>query len=89
MPAKNAEDYIEDAILRLNSLPGFDIELIVVNDSSTDNTRKIVQDLIGMVSFPLVIQDNPLTGKVEALNYGYSLSKGDLIKCIDADDALP
>ena len=31
---------------------------------------------------------SPVKGRINALNYGYTQSKGDIIKCIDADDTL-
>jgi len=36
----------------------------------------------------IILLMNPFKGRINALNYGYSYSKGDIIKCIDSDDIL-
>ena len=36
----------------------------------------------------IILLLSPIKGRINALNYGYTQSKGDIIKCIDADDTL-
>ncbi len=88
IPAKDASEYIEEAIspiLSQNIIS--DWELVVVNDHSTDDTVSKIEDLASGDSRIRIIQ-NPGSGKVQALNFGFSKSKGDYIKCIDSDDIL-
>lgn len=87
MPAKNESSFIKVSIDSLISAEFTDWELIVVDDHSVDNTFSIVQ-LMTDTDKRIKIFHNPGYGKIEALNYGYQHSEGDLIKCIDADDIL-
>lgn len=87
MPAKNASPYIKDAISVLQQAANWEWELIVVEDHSGDDTLAILRE-IENADDRIKVFLNPGTGKVQGLNYGYSQTKGDLIKCIDADDIL-
>ncbi|MEQ8414701.1 MAG: glycosyltransferase family 2 protein [Imperialibacter sp.] len=87
MPAKNAGAYIQEAINSLQKETQVSWELIVVDDHSIDGTLEIVQKLCELDS-RIKIFKNAGAGKVQGLNYGFSLSTGDVIKCIDADDVL-
>ena len=85
--AKNEEKYIETAIQALQDGTYIDWELIVVDDHSTDTTYKIV-DEIQNNDARITLLKNKGVGKVQGTNFGYSLTKGEIIKCIDADDVL-
>ena len=88
MPAKNAGKFIIDALNSLNIVSEIKFELIVVNDGSTDDTFEKVELFCSKSIYPITLVNNLNRGKVTALNYGYSLSAGEYIKCIDADDLL-
>jgi glycosyltransferase involved in cell wall biosynthesis len=88
MPAKNAGNFIIDALNSLNGITKIQFELIIVNDESTDDTLDKIKQFRSKSTYPIKLVNNPYSGKVKALNYGYSLSNGDYIKCIDADDLL-
>jgi glycosyltransferase involved in cell wall biosynthesis len=63
---------------------GADAEVIVVNNGSTDSTRKIA------LSFPgVIVVDEPVKGLSRARQAGYRAASGDLIANIDADNMLP
>ncbi|MFA5104875.1 MAG: glycosyltransferase family 2 protein [Candidatus Margulisiibacteriota bacterium] len=87
MPVKNVGAFVEDAISGILSQPLDNWELIIVDDSSTDNTYSILE-AHSRKDPRIKTVKNPHKGKVQGLNYGYSLSKGDYIKCIDGDDVL-
>jgi len=87
MPSKNVSLYVGDAISALLEAPFQSWELIVVEDHSSDNTLEVTEDLARQDSRIRVVR-NTGDGKVAGLNYGYSLTRGTLIKCIDADDQL-
>lgn len=87
MPAKNTSLYINDAIEALQKANYQDWELIVINDHSTDNTYDILNKA-AEADIRIKVFENKGVGKVAALNYGYILSKGASIKCVDADDML-
>ncbi len=73
-----------------------DLEIIVVNDGSTDESDRLMQEFImAYESSTLEVPHIPIRyyykengGKGKALNYGIRQSSGDLIISIDADCAL-
>ncbi len=87
MPAKNTNDYISDAIDALIDANWDSWELIVIDDHSDDKTLDILEEYQKCDS-RIKVFGNIGSGKVDALNYGYSKTCGDYIKCIDADDVL-
>ena len=87
MMAKNVEDYIYQAIKELQKEGLISWELIVIDDGSIDNTFKIVEGL-SRNDKRIIIKKNPFVGKVKGTNYGFSLTSGNIVKCIDSDDVL-
>ena len=87
MMAKNVGNYIKDAIASLQKVGKVEWELIVIDDHSEDNTFEIAKS-IAERDKRIRVYKNKYKGKVMGTNYGYSLSKGDIIKCIDSDDVL-
>lgn len=60
------------------------IELIVVDDGSTDNTKLVLQSLINDQTIQYLYQPN--AGKAAATAKGIALATGDIIFNLDADD---
>lgn len=60
------------------------VEVVVVDDGSTDNSRKVISDY-GDRIVPIFKENG---GLASALNAGYRASKGDVIFFLDSDDAL-
>jgi glycosyltransferase involved in cell wall biosynthesis len=86
MPVYNGEKYIREALQSVLNQSWDDWELVVVDDGSTDQTAKIVQSILDK-RVKYFHQNNQ--GQTSALNYGLSLSSGDYITTLDADDWLP
>ena len=85
MPAYNAGKYIADTVRSIISQSYTNWELIIVNDGSTDDTA----DLLNQLTDPRIKvfhQENK--GQCAAANQAFQLSKGALIKFMDADDLL-
>lgn len=85
VPAYNEEEGIADCIESLRNIdyPQHLLEIIVINDGSTDNTSKIVNKLKGgNVRF---IDNKDNKGKANCLNEGIALATGELVACMDAD----
>ena len=86
IPAYNEEDSIENAINAILkvSYPQNKKEVIVINDGSKDNTRKIVEWLMRKNhQIRLINKEN--SGKADSLNQGIKKARGELIAVTDAD----
>jgi glycosyltransferase involved in cell wall biosynthesis len=85
IPVFNAEKYIGEAIESALSQSYPELEIIVVDDGSTDNTVKVVNSFIEKESkVKLVRQKN--SGVAAARNTGIRHSRGEFIAPLDADD---
>jgi len=85
MPAYNAESTIEDAILSVISQTYSHVELIVVNDCSSDNTDLIVRSLQVLNNFTYIKFDKN-QGVAAARNSAISNASGEYLAFLDADD---
>ena len=85
IPAYNASAHIRETLESVASQHGpFNIEIIVVDDGSTDETRDIVKAFGGV---RLVCQAN--AGPSAARNRGIAESTGNFVAFLDADDLWP
>jgi glycosyltransferase involved in cell wall biosynthesis len=85
IPAYNAEKWIRQAIASALGQTWSHKEVIVVDDGSTDGTLGIAREFEPR-SVKVVTQDN--RGASAARNKAFSLSTGDFIQWLDADDLL-
>ena len=83
----NVEKYIMKCIDSIIKQKLYEIEIIIVNDGSTDNSLEIIQNFIkSNIRILILSQDN--RGPSEARNTGIKYSKGEYIYFIDGDDYL-
>lgn len=83
MPAFNELATIEEVVRRVLALP-LRIQLIVVDDCSTDGTRDLLARLQSELGFTLLLQ--PVNGgKGSALRRGFDAVAGDIVVIQDAD----
>lgn len=87
VPVFNAQDYLEEAIDSILNQTVPDLELILVNDGSTDDSLKICRDAAEKDDRVVVIS-TPNKGVSAARNAGLDICKGDTITFVDADDML-
>jgi glycosyltransferase involved in cell wall biosynthesis len=83
MPVFNERNTIEEIIRRVLAVP-LRIELIVVDDCSTDGTIQILERLQAELGFTLLRQPAN-AGKGSALRRGFAAVTGDLVVIQDAD----
>ena len=87
IPLYNAEKHIKKCILSLYNQTYSNIEIIVVNDGSTDNSLSILSQINKNGEIKIISQKNK--GASAARNKGLSIAKGSYIQFLDADDNLP
>ncbi len=80
----NHKNYIEKAINGIKNQTYKNIELIVVDDGSTDGSAELLHELQKSKKFKLIVQEN--SGVVAALNRGVSESAGDFVVPHASDD---
>ena len=87
IPAYNKEDKIVRCLESLREIEASDIEFIIVNDGSTDDTKSVCEKYVNLDSrFYLINQNN--SGVSAARNTGLEHSKGKYIGFVDADDEI-
>ena len=90
-PCYNAEAYLEEYLLSVANQTYRPLELIMVNDGSTDNSEQIFRDmkpLLNRAGVSTVYQKIRHSGQAEAANTGLKLFKGEYLAWADADDIL-
>ena len=88
IPLYNKAPYVKKALESVFAQTYTDFELIIVDDGSTDGSEAIAEDLLASrpspLAFRLLKQKN--AGVSAARNNGFSVSSGDYIAFLDADD---
>lgn len=87
IPAFNCAQTIAETIASVTAQSYQSIEIIVIDDHSTDNTVAVVLGL-GLPSLQLVTNRTNL-GAHQTVNVGYQLANGRFVAYLDADDLLP
>lgn len=86
IPAFNAQNYISETIDSIIAQSYTNIEIIVVDDGSTDNTAEIIKSYNNIVKY---VYQNNSGGCSVPRNTGISVCKGELLTFIDSDDLMP
>ncbi len=84
IPVFNAEKFLEECLISAINQTYPDIEIIAVNDGSTDNSLEI----LNKYSNNIKIFSKENGGVASALNAGIKLATGEWIKILAADDIL-
>ena len=87
VPVYNVEEYLEECLESIRQQTFTDIEVILVNDGSTDGSREICEQYCEKDSrFRLINQENQ--GQSVARNRGVKESVGQYIMFVDSDDVI-
>ncbi|MCL4208681.1 glycosyltransferase family 2 protein [Patescibacteria group bacterium] len=85
IPVFNEEKTLAQLISQINNLPLKNIEVIVVDDGSTDSSRKIAAQLLAKNKISRLYLRKKNLGKGAALKVGFKLATGDMVVIQDAD----
>lgn len=88
VPLFNEEENIPELYKRLTGVLkglGRKYEIIFVNDGSTDNTQRVLEDVFRGDNRVRVIELRTNFGKAPALSAGFSNVRGDIVLTIDGD----
>lgn len=83
IPLYNAEQFVQGTILSCLSQSYGNVEVIVVDDHSTDKSLELARKY---EKERVHIYQNPKKGGNAARNYAFQMSKGEYVKFLDADD---
>lgn len=86
MPAYNAGRYIAEAVQSVLDQQGVELELIIIDDGSTDDTEQVIRSFTDPRI--LYVRNSANRGLVAALNEGLDLANAALIARMDADDIM-
>ena len=87
IPVYNVENYLHKCVTSIINQDYSNLEIILVNDGSTDNSLNICNELKNSDK-RIVVIDKKNAGVSSARNVGIDKSTGDFITFIDADDWL-
>ena len=93
IPIYKVEDYIERCLKSVinQDLDTFDVECLLINDCTPDNSmriaRRLLDDYNGPISF-IIINHHVNKGQSEARNNGIKNATGDYVLFVDSDDYL-
>lgn len=85
VPIYNAQQYLKDTINSLINQTLKNIEIILVNDGSTDNSKKICEEYAKRDE-RIILINKENGGQADARNAGLNIAKGKYIMFLDADD---
>lgn len=84
VPIYNSEEYLKKCLDGLVNQTFKNIEIILVNDGSTDNSENIINDYLNDTRIIYLKKENG--GQASARNLGLSKATGEYISFIDSDD---
>jgi len=88
VPIYNVEEYLEKCLDSLVNQTLKDIEIILINDGSPDNSEEIVKKYLKKYKEKIIYYKKENEGQGIARNYGINLAKGEFISFVDSDDYI-
>jgi glycosyltransferase involved in cell wall biosynthesis len=84
----NHEPFIADAVASVLNQSYGNIELIIVDDASTDGSREVIRELKSRHPEIKILLKEENEGNCRAFNQGFAMSSGDFVVDLAADDAF-
>ncbi|MFV0578580.1 MAG: glycosyltransferase [Fusobacterium ulcerans] len=88
VPIYNVENYLEECLESLYNIKNIELEIILVNDGSKDNSFKIMEKFKDMYPEKTVLINKENGGLSSARNAGMKAAVGEYISFIDSDDFI-
>lgn len=88
IPIYNSEKYLKKCIDSVLNQTMKDIEIILINDGSTDQSEKIIDNYIKENNANIIKYNQKNSGQAVARNKGIELAQGEFITFIDSDDYI-
>jgi len=88
LPGYNVSSYVEECIESILSQPIKNIEVIFVDDASTDSTTEIVRKMAKLDNRIRLVEHSQNKGSYAARNTGMYSAKGQWVIFLDPDDIL-
>ncbi len=85
MPVRDGERFLREAVESVLAQTLTDVELVAVDDGSTDSTRDILEEY-ARADGRVVVRTTAHVGQADARNAAVAVARGDLIAFLDADD---
>ena len=86
MPMRNASQYVENAVQSILAEKRIRLELVIVDDGSTDGSSSIVR---GIDDARVRLLNGPCKGIAACMNVALNAASGEIVMRCDADDSYP
>lgn len=87
IPSYNHEEYVHDSIISALQQDYKNIEIIVIDDCSRDNSVSVIKDLNRNFNFQFIINEENL-GLNNSLNKALTYAKGEYVSIFASDDQI-
>ncbi len=88
VPVYNGEKYIKDCLDSILNQTLKEIQIIVINDGSTDGTQAIIDEYYLQYQEKIKVMTKTNEGQGKARNIGMDLAEGEFLTFVDADDKI-
>lgn len=86
IPVYNVEAYLRECLDSVLSQKNVEMEVILVNDGSTDGSKLILEEYVSRYPELFILVDKQNGGLGDARNCGAALAKGEYLAFLDSDD---
>ena len=87
LPVYNVENYLKECLDSLVEQTYKDIEIICVDDGSSDSSLKILKEY-AVIDNRIIVLEQKNQGAAVARNFGLSVATGEYVSFLDSDDVF-
>lgn len=88
IPCYNVANFLDEAIYSIVNQSYRNLEIVLINDGSTDNTFEKLKKIAGEDSRVILVNNEQNIGLIKSLNKGINYCTGSYIERFDADDII-